>query len=700
MQRFLGAVNFNREFSVKVAEICAPLDKLRTVRGPIKWTPELIECFDKIKLIFADSILLRHVDWGRDFTLTTDSSLIAAGAWLGQPNENGDLQVIACVSKKYNDTQMRWSATKRELYAAMWAMRKFRKYLLGRKFTLSVDHQPLVSMLQNPPNHLLEGWIDEIMTYNFVTNYIPGHTNVLSDAISRQYESSAQKPIRVATRVDKKINIRAVSLDSRDINSHLLFEAARRGKTCPPLELQTKLISDEHSIGHFGVESMYRNIWDKGYWWPNIRKDLEYIVKSCSNCQRYDIKRDGYHPSKSVIADNPWDHLQIDLIGPVPTSKDGYSYILTIADVFTGYTVIRALKNKGMEFVARKIWKVLCEYGLPKIMQSDNGTEFVNALLDSLLEIAGVEHRLITAYHPQANGLVERKNKDISRLLKKLNMSSYIDWDQYLPIVQYALNTSVNRRTGSTPFALMFNRRANDFDDYRLVYVTPEIDDRLLHITDKQREFLDVVIPAIRDRTFEYKVDMRNTMDTTRKQVSHLKPGQIVYAKDGIRNSKWDLYYEGPFEVVNMNDGGAYTLKDMTGALLTRRYTIDQLKPAEIAPAASIDKVDQVKNSIDNNVNDDVINVESEADNIDDDINTDNAPGQSDVYEIESIIDHKSIKKGKGKYQYLVKWNNWDPKYNSWVNETDFHDYQIIRDYWDNVRPKRVTKSQLKNKKK
>jgi hypothetical protein len=82
----------------------------------------------------------------------------------------------------------------------------------------------------------------------------------------------------------------------------------------------------------------------------------------------------------------------------------------------------------------------------------------------------------------------------------------------------------------------------------------------------------------------------------------------------------------------------------------------------------------------------------------DDDINTANAPGQSGVYEIESIIDHKHL--GRGKYKYLAKWKDYDPKYNSWVHEKDFHDLQCIRDYWDNIRPQRMTKSQLKNKNK
>ena len=65
--------------------------------------------------------------------LTTDASLAGIGAWIGQKNQNGIIVPVTCVSKKLNETQQRWSATKRELYALMWGMQKLRHYLLGRQ---------------------------------------------------------------------------------------------------------------------------------------------------------------------------------------------------------------------------------------------------------------------------------------------------------------------------------------------------------------------------------------------------------------------------------------------------------------------------------------------------------------------------------------------------------------------------------------
>jgi transposase InsO family protein len=89
-------------------------------------------------------------------------------------------------------------------------------------------------------------------------------------------------------------------------------------------------------------------------------------------------------------------------------------YILTIVDVCTGYVVLRQLRTKDMEAVARKLWRVMCEYGTPKIVQSDNGSEFANQTIKALSELYGIEQQLITAYNPRSNGLVERTNKEVS----------------------------------------------------------------------------------------------------------------------------------------------------------------------------------------------------------------------------------------------------------------------------------------------
>jgi hypothetical protein len=190
MQRFLGAVNYNREFSADFAKTSAPLEACRLIRGAIEWTKERIEAFEKVKEIFRQEICLRHINWEQKIFLTTDASLMGIGAWIGQKDTPGNILPVICVSKKLGPTQQRWSATKRELYALMWAMNKLRMYLVGRQFVARVDHKPLVAMLKNPLTPIMEGWVDTINLFHFDTEYLPGEDNVLADALSHSHDET------------------------------------------------------------------------------------------------------------------------------------------------------------------------------------------------------------------------------------------------------------------------------------------------------------------------------------------------------------------------------------------------------------------------------------------------------------------------------------------------------------------------------
>ena len=91
------------------------------------------------------------------------------------------------------------------------------------------------------------------------------------------------------------------------------------------------------------------NTFKDEFWWPIMRQDIKSEQQKYVKCARFDVVAEGFHSSKSITADQPWDHLEIDLIGPLPTSKKGYNYILTIVDVCTAYTVLQPLENKNIE---------------------------------------------------------------------------------------------------------------------------------------------------------------------------------------------------------------------------------------------------------------------------------------------------------------------------------------------------------------
>jgi len=174
------------------------------------------------------------------------------------------------------------------------------------------------------------------------------------------------------------------------IEERLALAQLRRGKQAPDSDEQKQSLLDKaHALGHFGERAMSHHINREGYWWPQMYADIATTVSKCSSCRQYNAYRHGYQPSRSIRALLPGDHYQIDL-AEFPESSDGRKFCLVLIDVFTGFIVLRALKNKRADTVAETLWNIFTTIGPPKVLQSDNGTEFLNATLTALNQKIGV----------------------------------------------------------------------------------------------------------------------------------------------------------------------------------------------------------------------------------------------------------------------------------------------------------------------
>ena len=105
------------------------------------------------------------------------------------------------------------------------------------------------------------------------------------------------------------------------------------------------------------------------------------------------------------------------------------------------------------------LYKLICRHGCPEIIQSDQGREFVNQVQSHLFQLTGVNHRISSAYHPQMNGLDERMNQTITRVLSKYINDDQDDWDKLLDPILFAYRTSIQSSSKYSPFFLMYGRR-------------------------------------------------------------------------------------------------------------------------------------------------------------------------------------------------------------------------------------------------
>ncbi len=154
----------------------------------------------------------------------------------------------------------------------------------------------------------------------------------------------------------------------------------------------------------------------------------------------------------------PFQRIGIDIVGLLTITKKGNRYIVTAMDYFIKWPIVKAIKEATAKTVSKFIYeKIICEHGCLQVLQSDQGTHFVNRVIQDLSEKFRIKHRLFILYHPQTNSLVERFNqtlcKNLAKMAEKMTM-----WDEFIDPALMMYRTIKHATTGVTPFLLVYGR--------------------------------------------------------------------------------------------------------------------------------------------------------------------------------------------------------------------------------------------------
>jgi hypothetical protein len=186
VRSFINFAGYYRRFVEGFAKIARPLSALTSEKSPFVWGPAEQQSFEELKSRLISAPILAHPDFQREFILYTDASMRAVGAVLAQKDEQGREQVVQYLSRKMADAETRYTTSEQECLAIIFALRKLRHYLLGRKFTLYTDHEALKYLLATPNlKGKLARWYIEINEFRFDVQHRPGANNPVTDYLSR-----------------------------------------------------------------------------------------------------------------------------------------------------------------------------------------------------------------------------------------------------------------------------------------------------------------------------------------------------------------------------------------------------------------------------------------------------------------------------------------------------------------------------------
>ena len=211
--------------------------------------------------------------------------------------------------------------------------------------------------------------------------------------------------------------------------------------------------------GHLGQYKTLRKMQSR-FWRPGLAGTVKDYCAACITCGTCKpAGRKAKAPLQSIPSGYPLQRLHIDIIGPLPKTKRGNQYILTVQCAFTKWVEAYALSNQKAKTCAQAMvnnW--ISRFGVPDSIHSDQGRNFESHLFSHLCEMLQIKKTRTTPYHPAGNGQVENINRTVKSLLKVRVAEEPERWDHHLGLSMMAYRSSVHASTGYTPFSLIFGR--------------------------------------------------------------------------------------------------------------------------------------------------------------------------------------------------------------------------------------------------
>jgi hypothetical protein len=173
------------------------------------------------------------------------------------------------------------------------------------------------------PSYTISNWFDVLLEYDFEVRHRPGTKMLLPDTLSRLYtpSSNAVDPSGLERRCPHgpalaQLAVRGLSTVENPVAPdqalRRFIKERHNKKTIVGEEAQIRKLQAVHATGHFGSETLFKTVWREGFYWEGMKQQCDDVTHACFSCLSYNVQRHGFHPTRSLRADDPWDHIAVD----------------------------------------------------------------------------------------------------------------------------------------------------------------------------------------------------------------------------------------------------------------------------------------------------------------------------------------------------------------------------------------------------
>jgi hypothetical protein len=223
-------------------------------------------------------------------------------------------------------------------------------------------------------------------------------------------------------------------------------------------EIRELFIREAHETpysGHFGTKRTLEAL-TIGYWWPGMRDEVEEFVKNCEKCQLNKSQTGPLYGKLVPLPEpkQPWSIIGMDFITDLPETLEGHDTILVFVDHFSKMVHFAPTTKHCTSFDCAKlfleyVWK---HHGVPDVIVSDRDIRFRSGFWSEVWSRLGTKIAMSTSFHPETGGQSERQNRVLEEVLRHFISPRQTDWNEWLPLAEFAMNNAYNFSIKTTPF--------------------------------------------------------------------------------------------------------------------------------------------------------------------------------------------------------------------------------------------------------